>query len=67
MVVFEKPDGKVIYANKRAVELYGKDPCGIPLEKQAQELKIYSMDGKLCPTEELLQLQGTIQRGDLSR
>ncbi len=53
VVVFEKPDGKVIYANKRAVELHGKNPCGIPLEKQAQDLKIYSMNEKLCPTEEL--------------
>ncbi len=53
VVVFEKPDGKVVYANKRAVELHGKNPCGIALEKQAKDLKIYSMDGKSCPTEEL--------------
>lgn len=53
VVVFEKPDGKVIYANRRAVELYGKDPCGIPLEKQSGELKIFYMDGNIYPTEEL--------------
>lgn len=53
VVVFAKPDGKVVYANKRAVEIHGKDPYGIPLEKQAQELKIYSMEGKLCTIEEL--------------
>ncbi len=53
VVVFDKKDGTVIYANKRAIELHGKDPCGIPLEKQAQDLKIYSMTGELCPTEEL--------------
>lgn len=54
VVVFEKTDGKVIYANKRAIQLHGKDPCGIPLDKQAAELKFYSIEGKLCPTEELL-------------
>ena len=53
VVVFDKPDGKVIYANKRAIELHGKNPCGIALDKQAQDLKIFSMDGKPCPTEEL--------------
>jgi len=53
VVVFEKPSGKVIYANKRAIEIHGKNPCGIELEKQATALKIYSMDGKPCATEEL--------------
>ena len=53
VVVFEKPDGKVIYANKRAVELHGKNPCGIALEKQAQDLKILSMEGKPCQIEDL--------------
>ncbi|NLF87278.1 PAS domain S-box protein [Candidatus Bathyarchaeota archaeon] len=52
VVVFE-PNGKVIYANKRAIELHGKDPCGIPIEKQSSDLKIYSITGELCPTEEL--------------
>ena len=53
VVVFDKPDGKVVYANKRAIELHGVDPCGIALEKQAKDLKIFSMEGKTCPTEEL--------------
>lgn len=53
VVVFEKPEGKVTYANKRAVELHGVNPCGIELKKQAKSLKIYSLDGKECATEEL--------------
>ncbi|MGD6807218.1 MAG: PAS domain-containing sensor histidine kinase [Candidatus Bathyarchaeia archaeon] len=53
VVVFEKPDGKVTYANQRAVELHGVDPCGISLEQHAKALKIFSMNGKPCPTEEL--------------
>ena len=53
VLVFEKPDGKVVYPNKRAMELHGKNPCGIVLEKQAQDLKIFSMEGKPCQTEEL--------------
>ena len=53
VVVLEKPDGKVTFANKRAVELYGVDPCGIQLKNHLEFLKVYSMDGKSCLTEEL--------------
>ena len=53
VVVFEKPDGKVTYANKRAVELHGVDPCGTTLKKHPNALQICSMDEKPCPTEEL--------------
>jgi PAS domain S-box-containing protein len=53
VVVIEKPDGKVTYANKRAIELHGINPCGIGLEKHAADLKIYTLDGKVCPTKEL--------------
>ena len=52
-MVFDRTDGKVIYANKRAVELYGKDPCGVSLEEQAQEFKFFAMEGKICAKEEL--------------
>jgi PAS domain S-box-containing protein len=53
VVVLEKPDGNITYANKRAIELYGVDPCGVRLEKHAAALRIYTLDGKICPTEEL--------------
>ena len=53
VVVFERVEGRIIYANKRAIELHGVNPCGIALKQQTKDLKIYSMDGKICPTEEL--------------
>ncbi len=53
VIVLERPHGKIIYVNKRAVELHGVDPCGLELDKHASSLKIFSLDGKICPTEEL--------------
>ena len=50
-MVIEKPEGKVTYANKRAIELNGINPCGLKLRNLA--VKIYKLDGKICPTEEL--------------
>ena len=50
-MVFEKSEGKVIYANKRAIELHGMNPCGLELRNLA--VKIYKLDGTICPTEEL--------------
>lgn len=54
-MVVEKPDGKVTYANKRAIELHGVNPLRnwIELNKHAASLKILTLDGKVCPTEEL--------------
>lgn len=52
-MVFDKSDGKVIYANKRAVQLYGRDPCDVSLDDQSQEFKYFSMEGKICAKEEL--------------
>jgi PAS domain S-box-containing protein len=51
VMVIEKPEGKVIYANKRAIELNGINPCGLELKNLA--VKICTLDGKICPTEEL--------------
>jgi PAS domain S-box-containing protein len=53
VVLLEKPDGKITYANKRAVELHGLNPCGLKLDRHAAKLRISSLDGKTCPTEEL--------------
>ena len=33
IVVIEKPNGKITYANKRAIELHGQNPCGIEITK----------------------------------
>jgi hypothetical protein len=51
--LLEKPNGKITYANKRAIELHGKNPCGIEKTKPILHLKIYSLDGNICPTTEL--------------
>jgi PAS domain S-box-containing protein len=53
VVVFDKPDGRVVYANRRATEIHGLNPCGIAIEKHPKELKIYGLNGKPCPTKEL--------------
>ncbi len=52
-MVLEKPDGIVTFANKRAIELFGVDPCGLKLSEHAAALKIYLLDGKPCPTDQL--------------
>ncbi len=53
IMVIEKPEGKVTFANKRAIEIHGLNPCGIRLENHAAYLKIYTLQGKVCPTEDL--------------
>ena len=50
VLVIEKPDGKVIYANKRAIELLGVNPCGLELENHAVHLKILTLNDRVCPT-----------------
>ncbi len=50
VVVVEKPDGKITYANKRALELHGVNPCGLEIEKHAEDLKIFTLNGKICVT-----------------
>jgi PAS domain S-box-containing protein len=47
----EKPEGKITYANKRAIELFGINPCGLELKNLP--VWIYTLDGNICPTEEL--------------
>ncbi len=40
VMVVEKPNAKVTYANKRAIELLGVNPCNIELNKQPTSFKI---------------------------
>jgi PAS domain S-box-containing protein len=51
VMVVEKPNAKVTYANKRAIELLGANPCNVELNKQPASFKILTMDGTVCPTE----------------
>src|SRR5271157_5695326 len=53
VMVLEKPDGKVTLANKRAIELFGLNPCGFKLDEYAAALKTYMLDGKVCSIEQL--------------
>jgi PAS domain S-box-containing protein len=53
VIVLEKPDGKITYANNRAVELHGVNPCGLELDKHAANLRIFTIQGQICPTNEL--------------
>ena len=53
VVVLEKPDGTVTFANKRAIELYGVNPCGGKLEEHVESLEIHKLDGSVCPIKEL--------------
>jgi PAS domain S-box-containing protein len=53
VIVVEKPDVKVTYANKRAIELVGTNPCGVEVNKYPESFKILTMEGKVCPSEEL--------------
>jgi len=53
VVVFDKPDGTVTLANKRAIELNGMNPSGMKLEEYADALRITGLTGEACPTEQL--------------
>ena len=53
VIVVEKPDIKVTYANKRAAELVGVNPCGYELNKNPLSFKILTLEEKICPAEEL--------------
>lgn len=53
VIVLEKPDAKISFANKRAIELSSVNPCGLKLEDYARVLKIHKLDGTICPTKQL--------------
>ena len=53
VIVVKKPGVKVTYANKRAAELVGVNPCGYELNKNPLSFKILTLERKICPTEEL--------------
>ncbi len=53
VVVTEKPDGRVIYANKRAIELHGVNPCGLEIDLHPSKLRILTTDGRVYSVEKL--------------
>ncbi|HLN45544.1 MAG TPA: PAS domain S-box protein [Candidatus Sulfotelmatobacter sp.] len=53
VVVMEKPDGRVTYANPKAIEIHGVNPCGLAMSDHASKLRILTLDGKVYLTEDL--------------
>jgi PAS domain S-box-containing protein len=50
----ESQNGKITYANDRAIELYGVDPSGLEIKDQSTKLfKIYRANGEPYPLEDL--------------
>ena len=66
IVVMEKPDGVITYANKRAIELHGVNPCGLKIAEHASRLKILTLAGKLFLPEELYTYKALFQ-GETTR
>jgi PAS domain S-box-containing protein len=50
MFIVEKSSGKVIYANKRAIDLYGVNPVGL---RKPGPFRLLRLDGEVYPTPEL--------------
>ena len=50
MFIVEKSSGKVVYANKRAIELYGVNPLGL---KKPSKFKLLKLSGEDYPIPEL--------------
>jgi PAS domain-containing protein len=48
--IVEKSRGTVVYANKKAVELYGVDPLGL---REPGPFKLLKLNGELYPTHDL--------------
>ena len=51
--VSEQPDGKISFANKKTLELYGMNPCNLTLKQMTATLKIYTPEGKNCSLKQL--------------
>jgi PAS domain-containing protein len=54
IVIIEAPDGKVVYTNQRANELYGVDPKGLQIPEHSNKaMRLLTMDGATFPPEQL--------------
>jgi len=54
VVVIEKPNGKVIYVNEHAIELFGINLCGLEIADHATKLmKLLTLKGTAYPIEKL--------------
>ncbi|OGQ14021.1 MAG: hypothetical protein A2026_14785 [Deltaproteobacteria bacterium RBG_19FT_COMBO_46_12] len=54
VIIIEKPDGRITYVNRRAIELYGKRPArNLPMSQHSLHLKLFKANGELFHQEEL--------------
>lgn len=54
IVIIEKTQGKIIYVNKRAKELYGVDPCGLEMSDHSTKMmKLLTLNSQVYPPEQL--------------
>lgn len=62
VVIIEKPDGRITYVNRRAVELYGKRPArNLPMYLHSLNLKLFKPNGELFLQEELPTSQALLE------
>jgi PAS domain S-box-containing protein len=54
LLILLKPDGRIVYVNDRAIELYGVDPRELVVNSNDLcPMKHYTIDGKICPPDKL--------------
>jgi PAS domain S-box-containing protein len=61
VIVIEKPRGKIVFANRRTIELHGINPCGLEFEKHAKDLKIFELNPEIYPNKELYSYQALLK------
>lgn len=68
VLIVEKPDGRLSYANERALQLWGRDPRGLEMGKRPGALRLLRPDGTLFLPKELPAirslLSGEVVRGE---
>lgn len=68
VVIVEKPDGRLSYANERALQLWGRDPRGLDMWNRPMALRLLRTDGTVYLPKELPAirslLSGEIVRGE---
>ncbi len=54
VIVIEKENGRTIYANDHAIQLFGADPCGLEMPDHSTKLmKLLTLNGDVYPPQQL--------------
>ncbi len=53
LIILRKHDGRIVYVNDQAAEIYGVDLSGIEIKDKLSWLKIYTSNGELCQPDRL--------------